>query len=146
MTAPAEPGTYRYSLNIATALKDTPAIRVPVLVSVSKAAAIAPDVVDFGRMLKGSQVTRQLRLNLQPGTRLESITAKPAVVDAAPAQAPGNGSTTIVLHPNAHIPFGPARGELAIKLAGAEPCVLAVPFRAYLTDATESEQRTAPLR
>ncbi|HET6426912.1 MAG TPA: hypothetical protein VFJ30_00770 [Phycisphaerae bacterium] len=77
-----------------------------------------------------------IRLNLQPGTRLESVTAKPAVVDAAPARASGDGSTTIVLHPNALIPFGPARGELAIKLAGAETCVLAVPFRAYVAEGT----------
>ena len=145
MTAPAKPGTYRYSLTIATALKDAPAIRVPVLESVSNAATVAPDVVDFGRMVKGSQVTRELRLTLQPGTRLESITAKPAVVDAAPAQASGDGSTTIVLHPNAVIPFGPARGELAISLAGAETCVLAVPFRAYVAEGSDSPQRAARL-
>ena len=141
MTAPAKPGTYRYSLNIATALKDAPAIRVPVLVSVSSAATVQPDVVDFGRIARGSEATgREIRVTLRAGTRVESVTAKPAVVEVTPLGTSSDNPSLTMLRPKAIIPFGPAEGEVAIRLAGAETCVLTVPFSAYVTDGTDSEQ------
>jgi len=137
MTAPARPGTYRYALNVNTASQDVPAVRVPVVVSVSDAATVEPEVVDFGRMARGSQPTRELRVSVQPGTRLESVSARPAVLDVDRPSGPLDGGGSIVLKPNGGIPFGPVRGELALKLAGDETSVLTIPFRAYVTEGAD---------
>ena len=144
MTAPARPGTYRYALNVNTASKDAPAVRVPVVVSVSDAATVELDAVDFGRMARGSQPARELRVTVRPGTRLESVSARPAVLDVDTPSGPLDGGGSIVLRPNGGIPFGPVRGELALSLAGNETSVLTIPFRAYVTEGADPEQPAAP--
>jgi len=143
LTAPARPGTHRYALTVTTASKDVPAIRVPVVVSVSNAATVEPEAIDFGRIAKGARVTRELRVTVRPGTRLESVTAKPAVVDAAAAPVSSDGVSSIAVKPNGSIPFGPVCGEIVLKLVGDETSVLTIPFRAYVTESADPRRAAA---
>lgn len=145
MTAPTKPGTYRHSLNIATALKERPTLRVPVLLSVSNSATVEPPMIDFGRFVRGSNAERTIDVALRPGTHLVSATAKRAVLDVRPSQPSGDGRVPITLKPNDSVPFGPVRGEVRLRLAGDETSVLSVRFRAYVTEAAEAGARLSSI-
>jgi len=132
--APAQAGTYRQDLSIATGGEKKPTVCLPVVLSVSASASVSPQEVDFGRFIGGAAAAREVRLKLGEGLRLKAATARPDVLDIRPGLVDVQGALPIRLAPKPGAAYGPLRGQLRLQIDGREKCTLTVPFAGYVAD------------
>jgi len=143
--APDRPGLYRPRLAITTALPDRPTISVAVVFTVSATAAVTPARIDFGRFGRGQQPKRTLHVTPGPGVSVQSAIPHPLVLNVTILGKKGKkgaehlippGQIAVTVSPKPQAPYGPLDGELRIRLDGAEPNTLVVPFTGYVAEAT----------
>jgi len=139
LKAPSRPGTYRHDLTITTAYEKQPTVRLPVTVCVSESASASPDRADFGRLVRGRPVRREIELRLGPGIHLEATTVRPNVVDVKVSPSNAEGAVRLLLTPSGKIPYGPLRAEVHLKVRGKEAYTLALPVSGYVADESEAE-------
>ena len=133
-TAPAKLGTHRERLTITTGHSPRPRASLPVVLCVSDAVTITPDRLDFGRVTRGQTVSRTLKIETGPETRLRSAAVRPDVLELDLSLPDDQGASPARLTLKKDAPYGPLAGELRLEFIGPEDYTLTVPFTAYVAE------------
>ena len=131
-TAPAAPGTHRERLDITTGHSARPRVSLPVVLCVSDSVTITPDRLDFGRVPRGTSVTRTLKITTGPEAKLKSAAARPEVLKIDLGVSDDQGAIPARLTLKKDAPYGPLAGEVRLQFAGLDDYTLTVPFAAYV--------------
>jgi hypothetical protein len=76
-----------------------------------------------------------LTIRLGQGARLETVTARPNVLEVILGPAGSQGEIPVHMRVKKDIPYGPLRGEVSFQESpGTKSAVLTVPFGSYATE------------
>ena len=133
-TAPAKPGTHRERLTITTGHSPRPRVSLPVVLCVSDSVTITPDRLDFGRLTRGQTVSRTLKIDTGPTTKLKSAAARPEVLKIDLGLPDDQRAIPARLTLKKDAPYGPLAGEVRLEFTSPEDYTFAVPFTAYVAE------------